>query len=162
MYILDSNFFIQAHRSHYPLDVFPSFWNKIKSLAEDGKVLCIDKVKDELYKNEDALKLWCCDNLTDGFFRDSSNVLQAYSSVVGWAVSRSHHYSQAAINEFLAADEADAWLVSHALESSCTIVTHEVSNPNQKSKVKIPEACITFGVPFINTVELFRRLSVSF
>jgi len=35
-YILDTNFFVQAHRAHYPFDVFPSFWSKIKELAEAG------------------------------------------------------------------------------------------------------------------------------
>jgi hypothetical protein len=48
-YILDSNFFIQAHRSNYPLDVAQGFWLKLKELAESGIVVSIDKVRDELY-----------------------------------------------------------------------------------------------------------------
>ena len=35
-FIVDSNFFIQAHLSIYPLDVAQSFWAKIKNLANNG------------------------------------------------------------------------------------------------------------------------------
>ena len=58
-FVLDSNFFIQAHRMHYPLDIFPSFWVKIKELAEKGILISLDKVRDELYLNNDNLTIWC-------------------------------------------------------------------------------------------------------
>lgn len=48
IYVIDSNFFIQAHRANYPLDIAFSFWNKVKQLAEDGKIISIDKVKNGL------------------------------------------------------------------------------------------------------------------
>lgn len=162
VYILDSNFFIQAHRVYYPLDVVPSFWNIIRDLAEQGVIISIDKVKNELFKNDDDLKAWCETNLPASFFKDSSEVLSEYSSVVSWAVSRNDHYLQKAIDEFLDADEADAWLTSYALANGNVIVTHEVSNPNQKNKIKIPEACNQFGVQFINTIDMFRQLNIRF
>lgn len=162
VYILDSNFFIQAHRVYYPLDVVASFWNIVRDLAEQGVIISIDKVKNELYKNEDDLKAWCESNLPTSFFKESSGVYPSYSDIVGWAVSRSDHYLQKAIDEFLDADEADAWLASYALANNGTIVTHEVSNPAQKNKIKIPEACNQFGVPFINTIEMFRQLGIKF
>ena len=48
-YLIDSNFFIQAHRAIYPLDVVPSFWLKAKSLSENGTIQSIDKVKKEIF-----------------------------------------------------------------------------------------------------------------
>ena len=45
VYVVDSNFFIQAHRAHYPLDVAVSFWAKVKQLAYEGKIISIDNVK---------------------------------------------------------------------------------------------------------------------
>jgi hypothetical protein len=53
VYIVDSNFFIQAHRTSYPFDIATSFWSKIISLAETGRIISIDKVKNEIFKNED-------------------------------------------------------------------------------------------------------------
>lgn len=161
-FLVDTNFFIQAHRSIYPLDVVPSFWNKVKELAAQGKIISIDKVKAEIYKNEDELKKWCHDNLPQDFFKDSTTVISAYAQVVNWAMSRSSHYRQRALNEFLDADEADAWLVSYALEHDLTIVTYEVSEPNTKKKIKIPEACSPFGISFVNTIEMLRTLSERF
>ena len=70
-YLVDSNFFIQAHRAIYPLDVAPSFWKKVKVLATNGNILSIDKVKNEIFQNEDDLKNWCVNNLPSDFFHDS-------------------------------------------------------------------------------------------
>ena len=58
-FIVDTNFFIQAHRENYPLDVAPSFWNKVKALALREKLISIDKVRKEIYDYEDELKKWC-------------------------------------------------------------------------------------------------------
>lgn len=61
VYVLDSNFFIQSHRVSYPLDIAFIFWNKVKQLADEGRIISIDKVKNELYDKNDALETWCKD-----------------------------------------------------------------------------------------------------
>lgn len=129
VYIVDSNFFIQAHRMYYPLDVVISFWNKVKQLAIEGKIISIDKVKHEIYQNEDALKKWCEDNLPEDFFKDTSQVLTSYRDIVEWAASKSNHYSPNALAEFFDADEADAWLIAyaHTDKNERIIVTYESS-----------------------------------
>jgi hypothetical protein len=161
-FIVDSNFFIEAHRKTYPLDVAVSFWEKVKELAVAGKIISIDKVKDELYKNEDALKSWCLPNLPVTFFHTTNHIISTYGQVINWAVSKSLQYNQAAINEFLAKDEADAWLVSYCLANNYILVTHEVSSPLSKAKIKIPDACIYFGVQYVTTIEMFRQLGERF
>lgn len=164
VYIIDSNFFIQAHRDTYPLDVAFSFWNKVKQLALEGKIISIDKVKDEIYDKNDALEFWCTNNLPDNFFKDTSEVINEYRQVTLWAFSRSSHYSPNAINEFLAADEADAFIVAYALGNitTRTIVTQEVRRPEMKSKIKIPEPCNAFNIRYIRAMEMFRELGETF
>lgn len=115
IYVVDSNIFIQAHRVSYPLDVAFSFWNKFKQLAEEGKLISVDKVKNEIYDKNDALEEWCKVNLPEDFFKESSEVMAAYGQVSVWAISRSSHYMPNALNEFLDADEADAFIVAYAL-----------------------------------------------
>jgi hypothetical protein len=88
VFLVDSNFFIQAHRASYPLDVVHSFWNKIKQLAEAAKIISIDKVKHEIYGNEDSLKNWCVENLPKDFFKDSLHVIDSYQTIAGWAISK--------------------------------------------------------------------------
>ncbi len=164
VYVLDSNFFIQAHRFYYPIDVVPGFWYKVQQLAADGKVVSIDKVKNELYDNNDALEKWCKNNLPDNFFKDTSLVMTEYTKVVSWANSRSDHYLPNALNEFLDADEADAFLVAYCLAEpgNRIVVTQEIREPNRQNKVKIPDACIALGVSYVNTIEMFRQLGETF
>jgi len=162
VFIVDSNFFIQAHRANYPLDIAITFWKKVKALADNGNIVSIDKVKNEIYQNDDELKSWCIENLPNEFFKDSSEVIQDYTRVANWAISKSEHYIQKAMEEFLDADEADAWIIAYALKNNITITTHEKSQPDSKKKIKIPEPCNALGVTFVDTIEMLRRLNVQF
>lgn len=163
-YVLDSNFFIQAHRSSYPLDVALSFWSKVRQLAESGTVISIDKVKKEIYDHQDSLKEWCENNLPEDFFKPTNEVVHLYGQVVTWANGMAGHYSPPAVAEFLNADEADAWLVAYALGdvSNRIIVTQEKSEPGRKNKIKIPEACVPFQVQYTDTVTMFRQIGARF
>jgi hypothetical protein len=61
-------------------------------------------------------------------------------------------------------DEADAWLVAYALrdKENRIIVTQEISEPNRKNTIKIPDVCVAFGIRFVNTIEMFRMLNEKF
>jgi hypothetical protein len=162
LYIVDSNFFIQAHRAYYPLDVITSFWAKISDLSKQGIIKSIDKVKIEIYDNsshEDDLKYWCKNNLPSDFFINTESAVVNYALIANWANSMNQHYKQNAIEEFLSTDLADPWLVAYAKGQDITIVTYEKSEPNRKNRIKIPEVCNHFGVRYINTVEMLRELS---
>jgi len=162
LFVLDSNFFIQAHRMHYPLDIVPGFWLKIKELADNGIIVSIDKVRDELNLNKDELTKWCDENLPQGFFKETDIVIGEYVAVSSWVNSMTEHYTTAALNEFLDASEADAWLIAYAIANQTSIVTHETSEPHRKNKVKIPDACLPFGINCLNTIEMFRYLGERF
>jgi hypothetical protein len=164
-FIVDSNFFIQAHRSIYPLDVVQSFWTKVKNLADNGTILSIDKVKKEIYDNsshEDELKIWCEANLPNDFFINTDAEIHNYIKIVNWTNSMSHHYTNNAIQEFRETDLADPWLVAFAMSKNWTIVTYEKSEPNRKNRIKIPEVCNQFNVRYINTIEMRRELNENF
>jgi len=161
-YILDSNFFIEAHRVYYPLDVVPSFWLKLKMLAEEHVVISLDKVKNEIYPNKDDLSAWCQENLSNDFFKSSDEVMVQYAQLVRWTSSRSDYYKTSAIDEFLQAEEADAFIISYALAdpSNRIIVTQEKAD-NSKKKIKIPDVCREFDLKYINTIQLLRELKIS-
>lgn len=164
VFVVDSNFFIEAHRAIYPLDVAIGFWLKVKELAHSGKIISIDKVKDELYQNNDDLKKWCQNNLPEDFFKDTATVLHQYARISVWVDSKRSHYLPNAINEFLAADEADAFLVAYGMDDpeKRIIVTREVSDPKGKKRIKIPDCCMDMGVTFLNPIEMFRMLGETF
>jgi len=164
VFVIDSSVFIQAHRIHYPIDIAAGFWNKIRDLAHHRSIISIDKVKDELFDRNDALEEWCKSNLPEDFFKDSSHVMSEYAKVTGWAVSRGGHYLQNALNEFLDADEADAFIIAYCLADpeNRVVVTQETSEPNRQNRVKIPDACNALNVSVVSTIEMFRRLGETF
>lgn len=164
-YLLDTNIFIQPHRESYPLDVFPSFWEKINELAKKGNIISIDKVKKEIYDNsshEDELCDWCTTNLNNDFFVDTSICIDSYIEITKWANSKSSHYTTNAIAEFLQTDLADPWLIAYAKENNVVIVTYEKSDPLSKRRIKIPEPCKHFNVEYVSLIEMFRQLKVKF
>lgn len=164
IFVVDSNFFIQAHRATYPLDIALGFWNKVKQLANDGRIVSIDKIKKELFNKNDELENWCKEHLPNDFFKNSSEAIVEYARVSTWAMSASSHYLPNAINEFLDSKEADAFLIAYALVDcqNRIIVTQEVSQPERKNKIKIPEPCNYFNVRYVNTIEMFRLLGETF
>jgi hypothetical protein len=163
LYVADTNFFVQAHRAHYPLDIFPAFWRKIAELDERGVLVSIDKVKDELKDNKDALSAWIKDNLSATFFKDTASVLPQYARVTAWATAHPQ-YTTAAKAEFCDEAEADAWLAAFALanQPGAILLSHEKSQPDVKRKVKLPEVCTQFGLTYVNTIRMFRNLNETF
>ena len=163
--ILDSNVFIQAYRYHYPMDIFPSFWNKLIELAYEGFIVSIDKVKKELYKYDDNLKIWCDNNLPPNFFASTYNeeVIKEYKKLAEWAAHKNDRYTQKAIRDFLDSDNADAFLIAYVAVApkNRILVTQEVSSPNSKRTIKIPDVCKEFGLRCINLVEMLRLLGIS-
>jgi len=164
IYIVDSNFFIDAHRRTYPLDIATGFWNKVSQLAHAGTIISIDKVKNEIYDKNDALEEWCKANLPQNFFKDSGEVMNEYSTVMAWAVSRSNHYLPNALNEFMDSDEADAFLIAFSLAdpSNRILVTQEVSAPLKRNKIKMPDCCDSLGVSYTSTIQMFRQIGETF
>ena len=163
LFLVDTNFFIQAHRVSYPFDVVPSFWNKVKDLADNDKIFSIDKVKDEIYRNEDDLKKWCQSNLKEDFWKDTSEVSKEYSTLANWAVKQTTRYTQNAINDFLDSTNADAFLIAYALADPTAriIVTYEIAD-KKKSIIKIPNVCVPFKIKHLDPISMFRELYESF
>lgn len=158
-FVLDANIFISAHRRYYSFDIAPGFWSELKKQAENGKVISIDRVFDELNNSneEDKLKIWANNEFKKWF--ESTNdekVFKAYSEIITWIMSQD--YKDAAKSEF--ATVADSWLIACAKARNYTIVTHEVYDENMRRKIRIPNVCHEFGIPYIDTFEMLRRLNI--
>lgn len=160
-FLVDANFFIEAHRITYPLDVVPSFWTKIAVAAHRGDICSIDKVKAEIDKHEDALKDWCDNHLPDNFFKDSTTCILTYQKIARWANAKSDQYKPEALAVFLDAERADAWLAAYASENSMTVVTQEVSAPNSRKNIKLPDVCLAENVDYKNTIGMLRALGIT-
>lgn len=163
IYVADTNFFVQAHRMHYPLDVVPGFWKKIAELDQRGILVSVDKVRAEMVEYQDALSKWITTELSANFFKDTSSVLTQYATLTGWATAHAQ-YTTPAKAEFCDDKVADAWICAYALanQPNAILLTHEKSEKDIKKKVKIPEVCTHFGMSYMNTIQMFRQLNETF
>lgn len=164
-YIIDSNCFIQPHRTFCPTDVGVSFWNKISDLASRGIVCTLDKVKNELYAHSDDLKVWMSSNLNNEFYLifQGEPQIQKLQTIISWA-SSSTRYNQKAKDKFLRLDKADIYLAAFAsvAPTEWKVVSMEQSSPNNQSEIKLPDVCSSFGVSCIKPQDMFRELGETF
>lgn len=161
-YLIDSNFFIEAHRKTYPMDVALGFWDAVKKIADNKQIISINKVKNELYNNEDELCTWCKENLPKEFFHSSDDCIQEYQTLMRWAQTQKGQYKSSAIADFSDRDRADAWLIAYAKKHNLVLITHEVSAPESKKSIKMPDVCIAHSVSYKNTIQMFRELQITF
>lgn len=82
--------------------------------------------------------------------------MQAYGRVMHWNVTNTH-YRQQAKDEFARFDKADAFLIAVAKAHGFSLVTHEVSRPESKKRILIPDAANAFNVENIMIYDLLSR-----
>lgn len=63
-------------------------------------------------------------------------------------------------DNFLA--KADPWIIAKANAIGASVVTHETAAPANTRKVKVPNICQQFEVPFLNTFRFLRELEARF
>lgn len=159
VFLLDANVFIEAARRYYAFDIVPSFWPKLVMAAETGRVITIDRVREEIVKNNDDLAQWLVDDFSTWIASSSTpEVVQAYGVIMQWVYDAKRSFISNAKSEF--ASGADGWLIAYALVQSCCLVTHEAYKPDIQRKVPIPNVCRAFGIPYVDTFALMRELSV--
>lgn len=148
-YLLDANVFIQAKNLQYGFDFCPAFWDWLDQQAAAGSVASIEKVLDELKAGGDELSSWA--TARPGFFAPpDAPVVVGLRTVSQWAASAGY---DAAVNTFL--QDADFYLVAHALAHELVVVTHEVP-ANSVKKLKIPNACIALAIKCVTPYEMLR------
>jgi hypothetical protein len=160
-FVLDANILIDAHRRYYSFDIAPCFWRILLDLAKKGHVMSIDRVREELIHSdgEDKLNKWAVTEFSQWFMStDNSDVFRAYSELMEWAVEQTHYFDYAKA-EFAAI--ADSWLIAFAKTYNCIVVTHEQFNRDARKRILIPNVCRAFGIEYMNTFEMLRKLKVS-
>lgn len=159
-FVLDANVFINAHRRYYSFDLVPSFWTTLAHESLKENVLSIDKVRDELINSdeEDKLSNWAKSEFAPRFeSTDDIEVFQSYRDIMDWAVAQTQYHAYAK-TEF--ASVADSWLIAFAKANDCILVTHEEYKADIKRKIPIPNVCRPFGVEYMNTFQMLRKLNL--
>lgn len=160
MYLLDVNVFIEAKNRYYAFDICPGFWDWVDKVIITKDILSIDKVYDELHKSNDELSEWIKKRKSSGLFSPTDDVetQRNLKNVVSFV--QKEKYIDSAKRKFFSG--ADPWLIAKAITIGATIVTHEVANPEAKSRIPIPNICGMLNIPFVNTFNMLRRHKASF
>jgi hypothetical protein len=161
VYVLDTNVFVQAHRRHYAFDICPGFWDCLIHHHGTGRIVSIDRVRDEILAG-DALEIWAKDSAPSTLFAATADtaVVQNYVDMVSWVKANSQFNTEAK-TDF--AEVADAWLCAFAkAKAQHVVVTHEELSPLAKRRVPIPNVCRQFGVGYVDPFTMLRDLTVRF
>ncbi len=138
------------------MDVWPSFWTKLRELINSGNVFSCVSVKQEIEKGGDELTAWLKKYAPKNFYcPETGTVMEKYAETQMW-VANNPVFTESARYDF--ANVADAYLVATAAAENMTLVTYETPNPMCKSRVKIPDVCLALGVRFCDLNTALREL----
>jgi len=151
MYVLDANVFITSKNTHYGFDFAPGFWDWIDRAHSDGAICSLDKIKDELDAVQDELTAWAAARVQLFLPMDQATVA-SITLLATWV--NASNYRPAAKATFLAS--ADHQLIAFAHAHNHSVVTHELSEPQNRRKIKIPDACAQMGVPCATLFDVLR------
>lgn len=163
VYVLDANVFVQAHRRHYAFEICPGFWDCLIHHHETGRIVSIDRVRDEILVG-DALEAWVKASAPSTLFATTANaaVTQNYADMVRW-VQADLQFRSEAKTEF--AQVADGWLCAYAkanVNARHVVATHEQPDSQAKRRVPLPNVCKQFGVDYIDPFAMLKELKVRF
>jgi hypothetical protein len=157
-YLLDSDVLIGAKNIYYRPSFCQGFWDWVQLGHTAGRFFSIDKVKNELLngKKTDVLYAWAHRPELDDFFLPSTASASKWAELSRWAIAGD--FLQGALDKFLDAESADAWLIAYAAQQGdCTVVTNEVPNPLSRKSIKLPDAARVLNVETISLFDLLQR-----
>ena len=163
MYLLDANIFIQSHKEHYNMNVFPCFWAKLVDLARQGVVYTLDKVEQEVMVVGDSVAAWLRNHFPpENILALDDSTYAAYQKVMD-DVNALGRYSLPALAGFANPDIADPFLCAYAMSHiDCSVVTYEKSDKNRIKKVMLPDVCELERVPCSDVIPMLLSLGVRF
>ena len=95
-FVLDANVFIEAHKRYYAFDICPGYWAALLAHQGAGRLCSIDRVRDELVGQGDALSQWA-QQVPGAFFAGTSDpaVTAWFSSIMAWVQAHLQYFSAA-------------------------------------------------------------------
>lgn len=149
-YCIDSSSLIELKR--YPMDVFPSIWRNLDSMARDNELISPIEVYKEVEIIEDEIYRWCKKHkkkrkifveIDDCQINELQSVQKEYDK----------SYWEQEVNK--TTPWADPWLVTLAICKKAMIVTEEKNVPN-----RIPYIATSFNIKSLTLLDFFREKGI--
>lgn len=162
-YLIDADVLIEAKNRHYQFGFCSNFWDWVIAAHMADMLFSIKSVKRQIAdgKSADEVLQWGA-RLPNSFFLDDISDIDVNSHCreLVKAVQSKTQYKPQALNVFMDIKNADAWLIAVAKKTDAILITGEVSAPDSKSNIKIPDAAVLVGVPTTNIFKVLREHAI--
>lgn len=162
VFLIDTNSLVTPFSNYYPFDFAPSFWSQLEENIQNGNIVILDMVKNEILNGNDELKDWMETISFNEIDRREKGIIAEYAKVLQY-IQNNPCYKDSALTEWSKGTIADAWIIATAKVYGYTIITFEVGvkmNPKSPSKnAKIPDVAQYFDVKTENLFYLMRKLN---
>lgn len=147
VYCLDTSALVDPWRRYYPIEIFPSIWEHLDRHIAQGRILACAEVQHELEQRDDELLAYA--KKKDGLFIPLDMPQQQLVSIImntfpSW------------VNAESTKNTADPFVIALAKHRGLTVVTYETKAGPGANKVKIPNVCDHFSVPYVNYLGFLR------
>lgn len=145
-YCIDTSALIQPLEKRYPVDVFPTLWERVDELISEGRFVAPDIVLDELGRVSDNASAWgkarrgIFVEMDDRLLREGQAIIRRFPRIVERRKRRS---------------QADPFVVGLAKLDRLVCVTEE--EQGSATNVRIPFVCGELSVSCIDFLEMMRR-----
>ncbi len=151
-YSFDTSSLLNGRRDLLPPGTFVTLWANIESMIAAGHIGCVDEVRHELAKREDAVHDWAKSQtelfvaLTTDVQLAAREVLGAHPRLVGIGSGR---------------NSADPFVIALARARDGVVVTEELLTGNIE-RPRIPDVCAAMGVRWLNLVGFVQEQGWTF
>jgi hypothetical protein len=150
-YVFDTNVFITLQRIQ-PIDLYPSVWEKISELMEEGYVISSHEVFDEITVGDDELVLWV-KTREKYFVLSSEDIQQEVREIL-----KSH---RELVEGGKKKNSADPFVIAVAKQCGGKVVTTETL-AGKDQPPKIPNVCSVMQIACIDFVSFQREMKLKF
>jgi Domain of unknown function (DUF4411) len=146
-YSLDTSGFLDAWLRYYPIDVFPSIWERLDGATKGGILFASDEVLRELEKKDDEAHKWMKARAQmivplDGEIEaEVIDLMSRFPRLVDTKKGRSG---------------GDPFVIAVARVRGLSVITGE-SATGKLDAPRIPDVCKDLGIPCIRMLDFFRE-----
>ncbi len=130
-YILDTNILI-GFQEWVPREFFPTFWSTLADKIQDGKIILLDVVCDEVLYSPSLTK-WCATQKGNNLLTSIDN----QDRVRGLVINSQYKMIDANSGK----SEVDTYIIAYAERTGVSICSKESRRRNNKELYKIPDVC---------------------
>jgi hypothetical protein len=153
VYSVDTSALIDGLERHYGPTSFPSLWERIDDLIDQGRLVCSEEVLLEATLRDLPAKEWCLE-------REDRLVVATDASVAIEAQALLGKYPEMT-KSIKGRNRADPFVIVVAKMRRATVVTGE-GQGGSASRPKIPWVCAQLGIPCIRLADLIAQEGWSF